>query len=194
MLLLNREGFKALANSQPDFSKFNFSKVGLDDPTSKRKYLKNETNFDRWSGIQTTKQQYQLDHKNTFLELDQTIEKLENFVGPLDDVLEWTPVASGFKGAYDFFREFGTKTTPATLIFAAGGIVISLEKYQADQFIDMYNSVKKNYQDIHDSHPATYSGIIVNRTIILGPQNHVWPQYGFYDIQTHKYLGGRTFE
>ncbi|NML69565.1 RHS repeat-associated core domain-containing protein [Chryseobacterium sp. RP-3-3] len=176
------------------FSGIDFSKYGLDDPTPKRKYLKNETNFNRWSGIQTTKQQYQLDHKNAFLELDQTIEKIEGFMGPIDDVLEWTPAVSGFKDAYDFLKDVGARANPASLIFAVGGITIALEKYQAGEFVNMYKSVKKNYQNIHDSHPSTYSGITVNRTIIIGPQNHIWSQYSFYDISTHKYLGGQTFE
>ncbi|AZA75191.1 hypothetical protein [Chryseobacterium indoltheticum] len=108
--------------------------------------------------------------------------------------MDWTPGISGLKGVYDFVKE-GTKSlNPATLIFVLGSTTIMIESSNAKNFTEMYRDVQSNYNDMHAKNAANMKGITVNIDMIKGPQNHIWSRYSFYDISTHRYLGGRTFE
>ncbi|WP_228401798.1 DUF6443 domain-containing protein [Chryseobacterium sp. PMSZPI] len=177
-----------------DFSKFGAGLKDIDDPNPIRKYLKNESNFNKWSGIETTKMQYQLDHSNAILEFKQTINKTEKYIGYIDKGLEWTPALTGIKSLYDFIKEGAKSLNPTSLIFTLGASTIALENYQTGEFLDMYKNIQSNYFDIHSKNPNNMKGITVNIDMIKGPQNHIWTKYSFYDIYSHRYLGGRTFE
>ncbi|MBD3907373.1 hypothetical protein, partial [Chryseobacterium muglaense] len=164
-----------------------------EEPSPIRKYLKNKTSFSSW-GIETTEIQYQLDHNNTILELKQIINQTEEFTDKIDNVLDWTPAISGAKGVYDFIKEGAKSLSPPTLILALGSTTISIENSKAKDFLGMYRNIQNNYIDLHSKNPTNMKGITVNIDMIKGPQNHVWSRYRFYDIFTHRYLGGETFE
>ncbi|WP_317174674.1 RHS repeat domain-containing protein [Chryseobacterium antibioticum] len=175
------------------FSGIDFSKYGLDDPTPKRKYLKNENSFNIW-GIETRKIQYQLDNVNMNLEFKQIIKQIGELTDKVDSAMDWTPGISGSKGVYDFIKEGAKALNPSTLIFVLGSTTIMLESANAKNFLEMYQDVRSNYDDMHAKFPVNMKGITVNLDMIVGPQNHIWSRYSFYDISTHRYLGGRTFE
>ncbi|GEM_PF-2422274 len=184
---------QSLLNQTYDFSQFDFTKYEIDDPTPKRKYLKNETNFNRWSGIQTTVQQYQLNHENTLLEFKQTIKNVAEAVEYADKISEWSGGITTLKGVVDFIKEGWKSVNPATGILIIGGTVIGIEGEKASQFINMYNEVQDNYMNMHSKDPGNMKGVTVNKTMMIGPQNYIWSQYSFYDIYSHRYLGGGTF-
>ncbi len=75
-----------------------------------------------------------------------------------------------------------------------GGTIIGIQGEKASQFIDMYRDVQNNYLNIHSKNPANMEGVTVNKTIMMGPNNYIWSQYSFYDIHSHKYLGGGIFD
>ncbi|KMQ59947.1 hypothetical protein ACM46_16950 [Chryseobacterium angstadtii] len=175
------------------FGNINFSKFGTLDPTPKRKYLKNESSFNIW-GIETRKIQYQLDNVNMNLEFKQIIKQIGELTDKVDSAMDWTPGISGSKGVYDFIKEGAKSLNPSTLIFVLGSTTIMLESANAKNFLEMYQDVRSNYDDMHAKFPVNMKGIAVNVDMILGPQNHIWSRYSFYDISTHRYLGGRTFE
>ena len=145
-------------------------------------------------GIETIEVQYQLDHVKTILELKQIISKMEDLIEYTDKGLEWTPAITGIKGIYDFFKEGVKSLNPGSLILTVGASTIALENYQAGQFLEMYRNIQSSYIDMHSKNPGNMSGITVNIDMIKGPQNHIWSKYSFYDIKTHRYIGGRVFE
>jgi hypothetical protein len=168
--------------------------TNFNDPIPKRKYLKNETNFNRWTGYQTTIQQYQLDHENTLLEFEKTIKDVSEAAEYADKISEWTGGITSLKGVVDFVKG-GWKSVNATSgIVLIGGTIIGIQGEKASQFIDMYRDVQNNYLNIHSKNPANMEGVTVNKTIMMGPNNYIWSQYSFYDIHSHKYLGGGIFD
>lgn len=168
--------------------------INFNDPIPKRKYLKNETNFNRWTGYQTTIQQYQLDHENTLLEFEKTIKDVSEAAEYADKISEWTGGITTFKGVVDFVKG-GWKSVNATSgIVLIGETIIGIQGEKASQFIDMYRDVQNNYLNIHSKNPANMEGVTVNKTIMMGPNNYIWSQYSFYDIHSHKYLGGGIFD
>nr|WP_251040601.1 RHS repeat-associated core domain-containing protein [Chryseobacterium sp. ISL-6] len=180
--------------AQPDyFAGINFEQFGNGDPTPKRKYLKNESSFNIW-GIETKKIQYQLDNVNMNLEFKQITKQIKELTSKVDKVMDWTPGIGGIKGAYDFIKEGVKVLNPQSLTFVLGATTILLENANAENFLEMYEDVRSNYTDIHAAFPANQKGITVNLDMVVGPQNHIWSRYSFYDISTHRYLGGRTFE
>ena len=185
--------FQRSLSGQNYFKEIDFTKFGLDDPTPIRKYLKNKSTFNRW-GIETTEVQYQLDHANAILEMKQIISTTEEFTDKIDNVVDWTPAINGIKGFYDYVKEGAKSLNPITLILMLGSTTISIENSIAKGFLEMYRNVQSKYIDIHSNNPSNMKGITVNIDMIKGPQNHIWSRYSFYDINTHRYLGGRTFE
>lgn len=187
--LAGKEYFKGI-----NFTLLGDKLKGTDDPNPIRKYLKKNSSFNRWSGIEVREEQYQLDHQNTLLEFGKIIKETEEIAEYADKINEWTGGVTTVKGVYEFVKSGWKSVNVMSGILMIGGTVIGIQGENAKGFISMYRNVQENYLNMHSQTPNNMKGVTVNKTIMMGPNNYIWSQYSFYDIYSHRYLGGEIFK
>jgi RHS repeat-associated protein len=167
-------------------------KIDGGDPKPKspiRKWLKNSSvTYPNGGGIMLD-QQYQLDHENTLLEFKTFIEEATKFMDYLDTGSEWLGGVASVKGGWDFVKGLkDLKARAGITIFV--GTMLSYNKYQINLQVEMYNQVLDKYLTMHANNPSHMKGITVNIVTYAGPYNNKFTNYRFYDIYSHRYLGG----
>lgn len=146
-------------------------------------------------GVSTTETSYELDHRNSLLEIEAKVKSLNGVTDNVDLVAEWLGGVGTVKGVIDQ----GGKAFKYPSIFKKSGIVfvgthLGLTNMKVEQQTAMYQNVLSTYLDLHSTNPINMSGIRVNMTSYEAPYGNTYTKYSFYDLYSGGYLGGDTFK